>query len=113
MDESAAALVPENQAEGARSLIVLQTADVRVVEYVLAPGARLGWHRHSEITDRFYCLSGTVRVDMRDPPETRVLAPGESCLVPVGRVHAAVNADGGVSSYLLVQGVGRYDFIAA
>ncbi len=90
---------------------ILQTSDVRVSEFVLQPGEQLGWHHHSEITDRFYCLQGIISVEVREPTETHMLRPGESCAVPPGRAHCPVNLTGQISSYLLIQGIGRYDFI--
>lgn len=93
--------------------IVLQTPEVRVVEYVLQPGDTHAWHRHSEVTDRFYCLAGVIEVALRDPTETRRLHPGETLTIPPGVVHCAGNAADGVSRYLLVQGIGRYDFVKA
>ncbi len=39
------------------------------------------------------------------------LAPGESCLVPKGRVHRALNPAPGTSRFVLVQGPGEYDFV--
>jgi quercetin dioxygenase-like cupin family protein len=93
--------------------VVMQTADVRVAEYVLQPGDGLDWHHHSEVSDRFYCLDGLISVALRDPPQTMLLRPGEAFTVPPKVVHRAVNAADGVSRYLLIQGVGRYDFVEA
>lgn len=38
--------------------VVVQTADVRVVEYVLQPGASHPWHYHSQVSDRSTVLKG-------------------------------------------------------
>lgn len=35
--------------------VVVQTADVRVVEYTLQPGDSHPWHYHSQVSDRVYC----------------------------------------------------------
>lgn len=86
---------------------------LRVVEYVLQPRETLPWHHHSEVTDRFYCLEGLVGVDLRTPAQNLLLHPGESCTVAPGIVHRSGNAAAGISRYLLVQGVGRYDFVTA
>lgn len=96
-----------------KSRMVVQTPDVRVVEYVLQPGDRLSWHHHSEVTDRFYCLEGKIEVELRDAARSELLGPGETLMVPPGVVHRSGNAADNVSRYLLVQGVGRYDFIKA
>lgn len=94
-----------------KARIVLQTSDVRVVEYALPPGDRHSWHHHSEVTDRFYCLSGQIEVELRDPPRTERLHPGETLTVMPGTVHRAGNPANGVSRYLLVQGIGHYDYV--
>lgn len=100
-------------ATGEKTRIVVQTPGVRVVEYVLAPGDSLDWHHHSEVTDRFYCLQGAIEVTLRDPAEIRQLYPGDSFTIPSGIVHRSANAAPRVSRYLLVQGIGRYDFVKA
>ncbi len=40
-----------------------------------------------------------------------LLHPGKTCVVSPGVVHRSSNAADGVSRYLLVQGIGRYDFV--
>ncbi|MGH2928184.1 MAG: cupin domain-containing protein, partial [Solirubrobacteraceae bacterium] len=75
------------------------------------PGERHSWHHHSEVTDRFYCLAGEISVDLRDPPQTELLHLGETLTVTPGTVHRAGNPASGVSRYLLVQGIGHYDYI--
>lgn len=114
MDQTQPTSAPTGAASpGATTHIVLRTADVRVVEYVLQPGASLAWHHHTTVTDRFYCLEGAIAVDLRDPAKTHRLDTGETLSVPPGTVHRSANAAAGVSRYLLVQGVGRYDFLQA
>lgn len=101
------------QAVTRKANLVVQTADVRVVEYVLVPGDDHSWHHHSEVTDNFYCLEGLIGVETRQPPTKRVLRPGEKCQVPPNVVHHASNAGDGTSRYLLVQALGKYDYIKA
>lgn len=103
-----------HQKAAARSMkarIVLQTPDVRVIEYILPPGDTHTWHRHSEVTDHFYCLDGEIEVDVRNPPRTERLHSGQTLTVAPGIVHRASNPAECVSRYLLVQGIGRYDYI--
>ena len=93
--------------------VIAQTSDVRIVEYTLNAGDRHPWHRHSKVTDRIYCLEGLIGVDTKEPAREFRLHPGESCEVPVGTVHHVSNAATGTSRYLLVQALGKYDYIRA
>ena len=96
-----------------KTRIVAQTPGLRVVEYVMQAGDTLPWHHHSEVTDRFYCLQGLLDVELRAPARKMLLRPGETYVVSPGIVHRSSNAADGVSRYLLVQGIGRYDFVTS
>ena len=102
-------------ASGRRSTpkVIAQTSDVRIVEYTMNPGDSHPWHRHSEVTDRIYCLEGLIGVDTRQPPQRFLLRPGENCEVPVETVHHVSNQGDGTGRYLLVQVLGKYDYIRA
>lgn len=93
--------------------VIAQTSEVRIVEYTLNPADRHPWHRHSEVADRIYCLEGLIGVDTRDPAHQFLLQPGQSCEVPIGTVHHVSNPSPNTSRYLLVQALGRYDYIRA
>ncbi len=93
--------------------VIAQTPDVRIVEYTLNPGDSHPWHHHSAVTDRIYCLEGLIGVDTRQPSQQFRLQPGENCEVPVGTVHHVSNPGSGISRYLLVQALGKYDYIRA
>ena len=101
----------EPPAADGKTRIVAQTPGLRVVEYVLQSGDALPWHHHTEVTDRFYCLEGLIDVELRAPAQKMLLHPGEICVVPPGTVHWSSNPADGVSRYLLVQGIGCYDFV--
>lgn len=92
---------------------IAQTSDVRIVEYTLGPGERHPWHHHTQVSDRIYCLEGLIGVDTREPEQQFRLRPGESCEVPVGTVHHVSNAGASVGRYLLIQALGKYDYIRA
>ena len=98
---------------GHNTKLIVRTADVRIVEYTLQAGDSHPWHHHSEVTDRIYCLEGRIDVDLRQPSQRFQLRPGESCEVPVGTVHHVSNSSGGPGRYLLVQALGKYDYIKA
>lgn len=96
---------------GVEHLIRTENVSVRVME--LEEGGATSWHYHSEVSDYFVCLSGKVRVESDGADKIFELCPGQRTEVPVQRVHRVVNLYKGKSEYLLVQGVGRYDFIPA
>ncbi len=96
-----------------RTEIVAEVPDLRVVDITLAPGECVPWHWHSRVTDRFVCLEGHLKVETRGPRETFFLDPGGRCEVPAGRVHRVSGAGEGRARFLVIQGVGAYDYRAA
>lgn len=101
----------QQAAAGRNAKVVLQTSDVRVAEYTMTPGEAHPWHYHSEVSDRVYCLEGVIGVDIRTPPETHLLHPGECYEVPHGTVHHVGNPGEATGRYLLIQARGKYDYI--
>jgi quercetin dioxygenase-like cupin family protein len=93
--------------------VIVQTPDVRIVEYTLNPGDSHPWHHHTQVTDRIYCLEGLIGVDAREPAKQFRLRPGESCEVSAGTIHHVSNPAASTSRYLLVQAWGKYDYIRA
>ncbi|HKO09398.1 MAG TPA: cupin domain-containing protein [Alphaproteobacteria bacterium] len=93
--------------------VIAETPELSVKVFTLAQGEVLPWHFHSEIDDIFFCLEGRIGVETRAPEAKRVLRPGERLTVPARTEHLVTNAGSGTSRYLLVQGVGKYDFVPA
>ncbi len=93
-----------------RDEVILETENVRVRILALEKGQATPWHFHTEVTDRMLCLEGRVAVEYTGPQETAELGPGDRCEVTLERVHRVVNLTTETAKYLLVQGVGRYDF---
>ena len=90
---------------------LIQTDTVRVRVMELQPGEATGWHFHREVTDHMVCLTGVVEVRLQQDAAVQVLFPGQRCTVAVLQVHQVANASASeTASYLLIQGVGRYDF---
>lgn len=89
---------------------VLETAEVRVREMFLAAGTEVPWHCHSQVVDTIYGLQGQIQVELKNPEQRCLLSPGNSCEVAVGRPHRVIATGSDDARYLLVQGVGRYDF---
>ena len=92
--------------------IIIQTEDVKVRVIELQSGESGPFHFHTEITDNMFGISGEITVSMKKPLENIILKPGVHCIIEPGRIHKVMNNLNNESSkYLLVQGVGKYDFI--
>jgi quercetin dioxygenase-like cupin family protein len=88
---------------------VMEGADMRVVLLTLGAGESVPWHYHSDITDRFFCLSGPMVVETRAPRAVTELQTGQSCAVPPKTAHYVHGKDAGPCRFLVLQGVGTYD----
>ena len=91
--------------------VIAKGADVLVREYVLDPGESIPWHHHTQVTDHYYGLEGTVLIETRAPATARELNPGGSASVTPPTAHHVSNTSGTPCRFLLIQGVGQYDFI--
>lgn len=91
--------------------VVAKGSDVLVREYTLDPGEAIPWHRHSEVSDYYYGLAGVVLVETRDPPARHEIRVGQSASVQARTPHHVSNPGRAPCRFLLVQGVGSYDFV--
>lgn len=97
--------------------IIIQGSDVVVKETKLAPGEAIPWHHHSNVADIFYCIEGELWIECKDAfsgerSTTLKLKVGESAEVNVGTAHRPYNPGDSVTRFILIQGVGEYDWLA-
>jgi quercetin dioxygenase-like cupin family protein len=93
---------------------VVAGTDVQARVFTLAPGEVIAWHSHSEITDHYFVLSGRLTIERRTPDDRRTLAIGERYQITAGNAHALSNREEAEDCrFLLLQGIGRYDWIRA
>lgn len=90
--------------------IVAELPELVVSVLTLAVGQDIPWHYHSEVTDTFFCLSGCVSIRHDADKEIR-LGPGESCEIPPGMPHRVAGSNNEGCRFLIVQGIGKYDFV--
>ena len=83
----------------------------RIMELQLSPTQKVPWHTHSNISDTFYVLEGQMRLFLQDPKEEVNLKPGEVHAVRPGRPHLVTNGGTKSLTFLVLQGVGEYDFV--
>ena len=91
--------------------VIAAVDGLRTSILTLASGQCVPWHHHSTVTDTFFCIEGPMQVEMRDPDERRVLAPGDNTAVDALRPHRVSGTDGDRCKFLIIQGIGHYDFV--
>lgn len=83
----------------------------RITELQISATQKVPWHCHSQVRDTFYVLEGQIRIFLRDPKEEVRLAPGDSYSVAPRRAHLVTNGGSASATFLVLQGIGEYDFV--
>jgi quercetin dioxygenase-like cupin family protein len=83
----------------------------RISELQISPTQQVPWHYHNHIQDTFYVIEGQLRLSLRKPAEEVRLGPGETYSVRAGRPHAVANGGESSATFLVLQGVGEYDYV--
>ncbi len=91
--------------------MVAEGADIRIQVITLAAGQNVPWHFHSEISDSFVCLEGQTVVETKAPSGTHLLEPGQRFTVDPKTTHTVYGEENGPCKFMIIQGVGTYDFI--
>ena len=83
----------------------------RITELQISPTQTVPWHYHSNVQDTFYVLEGKVKLFLREPKEEVLLGPGETYSVSSKRPHLVTNGQNASTTFLVLQGVGEYDYV--
>lgn len=83
----------------------------RINELTISAAQQVPWHYHSHVRDTFYVIEGEIRLFMQDPKQEMRLGPGDSYAVAPRRPHLVKNAGEASATFLVLQGVGEYDFV--
>jgi quercetin dioxygenase-like cupin family protein len=83
----------------------------RIAELQISPTQKVPWHYHNNVHDTFYVLEGTIRVFLQQPKEEVRLSRGQTFSVHPKRPHLVTNAGDSSAVFLVLQGVGEYDFV--
>ena len=89
----------------------LERPGFRITELQLAKDQKVPWHSHNNVSDTFYVLAGKLRLFLQNPKEEVNLLPGESYPVVAGRPHLVTNGADEPVNFLVLQGVGEYDYV--
>lgn len=90
--------------------ILAQTPALQARIFTLAVGESIPWHFHSEVADWYVCLEGSLQVETRAPRSCAVIGPGSMTKVEPKTAHLVTNVGDETCRFLLLQGVGAYDF---
>ena len=52
-----------------------------------------------------------MKIETRQPEGTRILQPGETFKVAAGQPHRVSGLNNGGCKFMIMQGVGKYDFV--
>jgi mannose-6-phosphate isomerase-like protein (cupin superfamily) len=83
----------------------------RISELQISPTQKVPWHYHNNVEDTFYVLAGRLRIFLREPKEEVRLSPGETYTVKARRPHLVTNGGDVSATFLVLQGIGEYDFV--
>ena len=90
---------------------IAEAPNLRVRLLALGEGRCVPWHYHNNITDTFFCMEGPMQVTTRNPDKVHVLVPGGTCAVKPGTPHRVTGVDDRPCQFMIVQGVGVYDYV--
>jgi quercetin dioxygenase-like cupin family protein len=82
-----------------------------ISELQISPTQKVPWHYHSNVQDVFYVIEGQLRLFLREPKEEVRLGPGDTYCVRPRRPHLVVNGGDRSATFLLLQGIGEFDFV--
>lgn len=83
----------------------------RINELQISPTQIVPWHYHNHIQDTFYAIAGRIQIHLQQPKEEITLGPGETYAVQPGRPHLVRNVGDGSATFLVLQGIGEYDYV--
>jgi quercetin dioxygenase-like cupin family protein len=63
------------------------------------------------VQDTFYVIEGQLRLFLRDPKAEVRLGPGDTYSVRARRPHLVANGGEAAATFLVLQGIGEYDFV--
>ena len=89
---------------------VVVGSDVQVRIFTLAERDVIPWHYHGESTDHYFVLRGSLTIETRGPDSRRTLAVGERFEIWPGTAHRISNEAAEECRFLLVQGIGKFDW---
>ena len=95
------------------SELVMAGANMQARVFTLAPKESIPWHYHSEVTDHYFVLHGSLTITTRNPDGEGTFEAGDRHQLVPGTAHFLSNHAPTDCQFLLLQGVGKYDWLKA
>ena len=83
----------------------------RITELQLSAKQKVPWHYHNNVADTFYVLEGRLRIFLQKPKQEVRLQPGDTFTAEARRPHLVTNGGSKPVTFLVLQGIGQYDFV--
>ena len=94
-----------------RRTLYAERPGFRISELQISPTQKVPWHYHSNVQDTFYVIEGHIRLFLREPNEDMRLGPGDVYSVRAPRPHLVTNDGDRSATFLVLQGLGEYDYV--
>ena len=92
---------------------VMVGSDMQARLFTLAPRDKIPWHCHSECADHYFVLEGTLTILTRKLKREKTVRVGNSYRIAPGTPHLISNRSAADCRFLLLQGIGKCDWIKA
>jgi mannose-6-phosphate isomerase-like protein (cupin superfamily) len=92
---------------------VIVGSDMQARLFTLAPRDAIPWHCHSECADYYFVLEGALTVMTRKLRREKTVRVGKRYRIAPGTPHLISNRSGADCRFLLLQGIGKFDWIKA
>ena len=109
MEKASAGERPNYRVKGIEPIMTGSDMQARV--FTLAPGDVIPWHLHRSAADHYFVLDGVLTIFTREPEQARALEAGRDYRIAPGTGHQITNRSSADCRFLLLQGVGKYDFV--
>ncbi len=90
---------------------IMTGSDVQIRLFTLAPGETIPWHLHRAAADHYFVLEGALTVLTRQPEQSQTIGMGSDYRITPGTAHLITNRSSANCRFLLLQGVGKYDWV--
>ena len=90
---------------------VMVGSDMQARLFILAPGDTIPWHHHTNSSDHYFVLDGILTALTRYPEQTHTVAAGSHFAIVPGTAHLITNRSTTDCRFLLLQGVGSFDWV--